>query len=318
VTVPFVIMLNWNQEADTRECLESLRRCRSPLRVILVDNGSRDGSPKRLAADFPEVEVLGQPKNLGFAEGNNVGLRRALELGAERIVLLNNDTLVDEGFVEPLADVLDRHPEVGIAGSKIYCYPEATTLWAAGATIDWERGRQFHIGAGEVDQGQYDVERDVDYVSACCLLARREVFERAGLLDPRYFIYFEETAWSARARDCGFHIRYVPKSRIWHKVSAAMNVDSPNTAYYTTRNRLLFLTEHGPRARRLFYRYFFTTRPLRYGATLLLSGRREHGRAVLQALWHYYTGRFGERPTAVRGERRSRREAPGDASRAVR
>jgi GT2 family glycosyltransferase len=300
VTQVFAVMLNWNQEADTRECLESLRRCGSAIRVILVDNGSRDGSPARLAADFPEVEMLCQPKNLGFAEGNNVGLRRALDLGAERILLLNNDTLVDRGFLEPLADALDRRPRVGIAGSKIYCYPDAQTLWAAGATIDWERGRQFHIGAGELDHGQYDVERDVDYVSACCLLARRDVFERAGLLDPRYFIYFEETAWSARARACGFGIRYVPASRIWHKVSAAMKTDSPNTAYYVTRNRLLFLTEHGPAERRRFYRYFFTTRPLRYGASLVLRGRGEHGRAVLQALWDFYTGRFGERRTSVR------------------
>jgi GT2 family glycosyltransferase len=292
-----VVMLNWNQEADTRDCLESLRTCvGSPMRIVLVDNGSRDGSPDRLARDFPEVTLLRQPRNLGFAEGNNVGLRHALADGASAILLLNNDTLVDPDFLPPLVDALARRPDVGIAGSKIYCYPERRTLWAAGAGIDWTRGRQFHIGAGEADQGQYERETLVDYVSACCLLARREVFERAGLLDPRYFIYFEETAWSVRATRAGFRILYVPASRIWHKVSAAMRSESPNSAYYLTRNRLLFLTEHGPTERRRFYRWFYTTRPLRYAVGLLARGRAEQGRAVLQGLRDFYTGRFGERP----------------------
>lgn len=292
----FVVMLNWNQEADTRECLASLRRCAAPpLRVLLVDNGSRDGSPGRIAADFPEVEILRQPRNLGFAEGNNVGIRRALEQGAAWILLLNNDTLVDPGFLESLVDALKRVPEAGIAGSKIYCYPDRETLWAAGAAIDWAQGRQFHIGAGEHDRSQYDVEREVDYVSACCLLARREVFEKAGLLDPRYFIYFEETAWSVRAARCGFRILYVPRSRIWHKVSAAMKTESPDSAYYLTRNRLLFLTEHGPEDRRRSYRYFYTTRPLRLGLTLVARGRFALGGAILHGLWDFHTRRFGPR-----------------------
>jgi hypothetical protein len=291
-----VVMLNWNQEADTRECLESLRKCTGPaMRIVLVDNGSRDGSPDRLAPDFPEVTLLRQPRNLGFAEGNNVGIRHALADGAQLLLLLNNDTLVDPGFVAPLVEALARRPDAGIAGSKIYCYPERQTLWAAGAGIDWWRGRQFHVGAGEVDTGQYETEREVDYVSACCLLTRREVFERAGLLDPRYFIYFEETAWSVRATRAGFRIVYVPASRIWHKVSAAMKSESPNSTYYLTRNRLLFLTEQGPPERRSFYRWFYTTRPLRYALKLLLGGRAAQGRAVLQGLRDFYAGRFGER-----------------------
>ena len=292
----FVVMLNWNQEADTRECLDSIRRCDDPrLTVLVVDNGSRDGSPQRLAAAFPEVTVLCQPRNLGFAEGNNVGIEHALREGADRIMLLNNDTLVDPAFVEPLDGALDRLPQIGVVGPKIYCYPEVDTLWSAGGQIDWSQGRQFHIGAGERDLGQYDLERQVDYVSACCLLARREVFERAGLLDARYFIYFEETAWSMRAARRGFLSLYVPKSRIWHKVSAAMGTGSPDSTYYLTRNRLLFLTEHGPEARRKFYRYFYTTRPLRSALTLLARGRGVHARAILEAILDFYTGRFGER-----------------------
>lgn len=292
----FVVVLNWNQFEDTKNCLESLARGPTDaVRVVVVDNGSRDRSAERLAAAFPDVEVLPQPRNLGFAEGNNVGICHALAHGARRIMLLNNDTLVDPGFLEPLNDALDRSPDVGIVGPKIYCHPEVETLWAAGGQIDWDAGRQFHPGAGERDRGQHDVERGVDYVSACCLLARREVFEAVGLLDPRYFIYFEETAWSVRASNAGFRIRYVPKSRIWHKVSAAMKSDSPDSAYYLTRNRLLFLTEHGPVARRRFYRFFYTTRPFRLALTLLARRRIAHASAILEALWDFHTGRFGHR-----------------------
>ncbi len=292
-----VVILNWNQEAETRDCLASLRRCAYPAaRIIVVDNGSRDGSPERLAAGFPEVDFLRQAVNLGFAEGNNVGIRAALAAGAGGIVLLNNDTLVDPGFLEPLVAALERDPAVGIVGPKIYCDPDRDTIWSAGGRLDWREGRQFHLGAGEPDRGQYDAETDVDYVSACCLLARREVFEQVGLLDPRYFIYFEETAWSVRATARGFRIRYVPASRIWHKVSAAMGVASPNSTYYMTRNRLLFLTENGPPERRGFYRYFYTTRSLRYGVNLLLRrGQRAQGWAVLQGLRDFYGRRFGER-----------------------
>ena len=297
------VVLNWNQWDDTRDCLASLRACGEDRPdVVLVDNGSRDGSPERIAAEFPDVTLLRQPRNLGFAEGNNVGIRHALARGASRIMLLNNDTLVDPGFLGPLTDALDRRPDVGIVGPKIFCYPETETLWAAGGAIDWATGRQSHIGASERDRGQFDVEREVDYLSACCLVARREVFERAGLLDPRYFIYFEETAWTMRAAAAGFARLYVPKSRIWHKVSAAMKSDSPSSAYYLTRNRLLFLTEHGPAERRAFYRFFYTTRPLRLGLTLLLRRRFAQGRAIVEGLRDFYLGRFGQR----RGDARER------------
>lgn len=292
----FVILLNWNQEGDTRDCLQSLRGASYPARqVIVVDNGSRDGSPERLQAEFPEVQLLTQPTNIGFAAGNNLGIREALARGADLILLLNNDTLVDPGFLEPLVEAMGSSPDMGIVGPKICRYPEQDVLWFAGGRIDWPTGQQFHIGAGEKDRGQHDVPLDVDYVTACCLLARRAVFDLVGLLDPRFFIYFDETAWNVRAARAGFRIRYIPMARVCHKVSAAMKRSSPDTAYYFTRNRLLFLTEYGPRERRWFYRYFYTTRPLRYGADLIRKGHGPQGRAVLQGLWDFYRGRFGAR-----------------------
>lgn len=291
-----IVLLNWNQETDTRECLASLQQCSyADKTIILVDNGSQDGSPQRLAREFPEVILLPQPVNLGFAEGSNVGIRAALAHGADQILLLNNDTLVDSAFLEPLAAALARDAGIGIVGPKIYCYPERETFWCAGGQVDWQTGRQFHRGGGEQERGQYESEVEIDYASGCCLLARRDVFEQIGLLDPRYFIYFEEADWCTRALSQGFRIRFIPTSRIWHKVSAAMQSSSPNTAYYITRNRLLFLTEHGPRERQAFFRYFYTTRSLWYGLRLLVSGQRAQGWAVLQGVWDFHRGRFGQR-----------------------
>lgn len=288
------VVLNWNQWTETRECLVSLQACRSDrLHVVVVDNGSRDGSPERLAADFPDVTVLRQTRNLGFAEGNNIGIHDALMRGAARIMLLNNDTLVEPDFLEPLNEALDRIPALGIVGPKIRCHPDVDTLWGVGGLIDWVDGRQFHIGAGERDEGQHDVDRAVDYVSACCLLARRDVFERAGFLDPRYFIYFEETDWNLRAARLGYARRSAPASRIYHKVSRAMGTGSPLSDYYYARNRLLFFSTHAPPHRRLPLIAVYTARSLRYAGALRWRGRRDNAHAIARGVADFYLNRFG-------------------------
>lgn len=291
----FVIVLNWNQWPDTQECLASLRQCDADhLRVVVVDNGSVDGSGERVIETFPDVELLPQSRNLGFAEGNNVGIRHALARGAGRIMLLNNDTILEPGFLGPLDEALDRRPHVGIVGPKIRYHPDVDTLWGVGGLIDWVEGRQFHIGAGERDEGQHDVDRAVDYVSACCLLARREVFERAGLLDPRYFIYFEETDWNLRAARLGYERRSAPASLIYHKVSRAMGTGSPISDYYYARNRLLFFATHAPARRRLPLIGLYTARSLRYAGALEAHGRRDNARAVARGVADFYLRRFGQ------------------------
>src|SRR2546428_6522497 len=165
------VVLNWNQEQDSTECLASLRAVeRVQLRVILVDNGSAPDSVDRMARRFPEALVLRLPENRGFAAANNVGIDRALKEGATHILLLNNDTLVHPTFLIPLLKGL-KEPTVGVVGPKIYYHPDVARIWFAGGAVHFATGRHGDPGANETDDGRSDVPRDVDYVTARCLVA---------------------------------------------------------------------------------------------------------------------------------------------------
>jgi GT2 family glycosyltransferase len=291
-----VVILNWNQEKDTAECLSSLRAVRGgPLRVILVDNGSPPESVDRLERTFSEALVIRLPENQGFAAGNNAGIARAVQEGASHILLLNNDTLVDPNFLAPLLEGL-KEPKTGMVGPKIYYHPEVTRIWFAGGMIDWRTGRQWHLGADELDKGQWDRPREVDYITACCLLAPAGLFQEIGGLDERYFIYFEETDWNLRARRRGYQCRYLPDSRIYHKVSQAMKTGSPTSDYYYTRNRLLFFKSHAPARYRIWLIALYTARSLRYAYTLRSQRRPLNATAVASGVYDFYRARFGKCP----------------------
>jgi GT2 family glycosyltransferase len=295
-TVVGAVVLNWNQERDTAECLASLRAVAAPaVRVVLVDNGSPPDSVDRLERGFPEAAVVRLPDNRGFAAGNNVGIVRALELGVSHVLLLNNDTIVDPKFLPPLIDALDDG-DIGVTGPKIFYHPDVERIWFAGGMVDWGDGRQYHLGADELDDGRWDTARDVDYVTACCLLARAETFHAVGTLDERYFIYFEETDWNFRVRRRGLRRRYVPTGHIYHKVSRAMKTGSPASDYYYARNRLLFLQTHAPVRDRVRLLMLYTARSLRYAATLRWRGRRQNAWAITSGVGDFYRRRFGKCP----------------------
>jgi GT2 family glycosyltransferase len=291
-----IVVLNWNQEQDTSECLESLRAIGEvPTLVIVVDNGSEPDSVDRLERRFPEAVVIRLGVNRGFAAGNNVGIDRALREGVSHILLLNNDTLVEAGFLAPLLEAL-RRDKAGVAGPKIYHHPDVTRLWFAGGVIDWRTGRQWHVGSGEIDQGQWDSPREVDYVTACCLLAPASVFREVGGLDERYFIYFEETDWNLRVRRRGYRCWYEPTSRMFHKVSRAMKAGSPTSDYYYARNRLLLFFDRAPVLRRPVLLVLYTLRSLRFAWTQYRRGLPDNARAVARGVLDFYAGRFGRCP----------------------
>jgi GT2 family glycosyltransferase len=247
-----VIVLNWNGLTDTLDCLTSLREVDYPAyEIVVVDNGSSDGSVPVIHERFPAVTVLENEANLGFTGGNNVGLRYALMQGADHALLLNNDTLVAPDFLRLLVDGVEADPLVGIAGPTIYYHEQSDVIWSAGGAIDWHRGSTRMVGLDERDNGQFGTKpRRVDFVSGCCMLVQRAVLEQVGLLDERFFAYYEETEWCVRAKREGVEIVHVPDAKVWHKISPLIQSDSPIVHYYMTRNRLLFLasTEAGLRA----------------------------------------------------------------------
>ncbi len=219
----YIVILNWNGKAVTLECLDSLAQVEYPNRkTLLVDNGSTDGSVAVLQAAHPGVEMLPLAVNRGFAGGMNAGMRRALERGAEMVLLLNNDTLLDRPFLGFMVRAMREQPRAGMVVPKIYYADEPTRLWFAGGAISMWLGTMRHVGIREYDHGQYDTPGEIPHATGCCLLARRDLIERIGLLDESYYFYTEDADWVMRARRSGYTVYYEPRARIWHKVSVAV------------------------------------------------------------------------------------------------
>jgi hypothetical protein len=212
---------------------------------------------------YPDVTVLENGENLGYVGGNNAGIEYSLQGDARYIMLLNNDTALDPTMLDELIALMETRPEVGITGPKMFYFDEPTTIWCAGNRIDWRTGESVRLQAEEADNAVDEEAREVDFITGCAICLRREVIEQIGLLDTRFFIYFEETDWCARARLAGWHTIYVPRARLWHKVSAAMGASSPATDYYMARNNLLFLFKNRRGLKRIWSLGWSVTRTIR-------------------------------------------------------
>lgn len=241
-----VIVLNWNGRDDTLACLESLRQSDySNVQVIVVDNGSTDDSVSVIRQRFPGVTLIENGKNLGYAAGNNVGLTYALEIEAEYAFLLNNDTVIAPDCISTLVRTDCTDPAIGAVGPIVYTWDDGRVISSAGGAIDWRHADAANIGAGEIDRGQY-AARPVDFVNGCGLMLTRQAVERVGLLDERYFMYWEETDWCTRVRRAGLDLRFEPAARMRHKATIRSDDLGPMPLYYMTRNRLLFFATHAP------------------------------------------------------------------------
>ena len=297
----YLVVLNWNGLEDTIACLESCRAISYPrLRVLVVDNGSVDGSQAAIRERFPDVELIETGRNLGFAGGNNVGIRRALEQGADYVLLLNNDTLVDRGFVDALVRTARSDPAIGMLCSKIYRVDPPDVLWYAGGyMIEW-LGWGRHRGDGVRDVGQFETLEEINRPTGCSLMVTRALCERVGLLGEEYFLYAEDLDWGLRARRAGFKVVYDPGSRVWHKVSRSTSGSRSGVVlYYYVRNLMLCLDRNRPLP--------IPLRPLRYLAVLVdaclaLVALRLPKRSGADYIWRgvrdYFGGRFGQMPEA--------------------
>jgi hypothetical protein len=242
-----IVLVNWNNRQDTLDCLESLAGMDYPNRgIILVDNGSTDGSIDLFRAR-EDVDFIENGENLGIARANNVGLARARERGFECVMLLNNDTEVAPDMLSRLVEVLESDPRVGIVGPKMYYHSDPDVIWFAGGLVLPWRGDAAHVGYGEKDRGQFDETMETDYITSCCLLARTRLFTELGGIDPYYFIYFDETDFCVRASRAGHRIVYVPKARLWHKISRSMGgVGSARYWRHYMRSRAYFVNKLYP------------------------------------------------------------------------
>lgn len=293
-----VVILAWNGREDTLACLASLEEAAwNDLSTIVVDNGSSDGVADAIAEGFPDVDVIRSDHNLGFAGGNNLGLRAAYDAGADYMLLLNNDTVIDRNAIRELVAEAERRPDAGALCPLIYYMEPSDVIWFAGAPFDPRRGHNGrHTGYGERDRGQYDAVRETGRGTGAAMLVSRRAIDEVGFLDERLFLRVEDVEWSVRMRAAGYRVLMVPAAKVWHRVSVASGGEhSPAIAYYLTRNTLAVSARHAPLRGLARLR-----RDLTILLVALVHARRaqrpfENLRSVIEGWRDYRSGRLGER-----------------------
>lgn len=249
-------MLNWNGWKDTIACVESILDLgHADFSLLIVDNGSTDGSEERIRAFLHEKkrpqpwEVLQTGANLGYAGGNNAGLRRAMEDGwADYIWLLNNDTVVDKDALSAMLSCFKNDPQTGMAGSKLLYHNRPSVIQGAGGCrlTPWF-GNTALIGNDVPDgKGRHDEKENPDYISGASLLVKKEVIKKIGVFDENYFLYWEDADWGIRARRAGYGLIYCPESRVFHKEGGTCGKTTQLTDYYWVRNGLYFTKKFYP------------------------------------------------------------------------
>lgn len=250
-----LVILHFNKPDLTEACLESVRQLETKgfkIEVIVVNNNPLE-KIDFLKKKFLEFIFLKTSKNLGYAGGNNFGIKKALARKADFVLLLNNDTFFDKKLVIEFLKAAKADKQVGVLGPKIYFAPgcefhqqiyqqkdKGKVIWYAGGLVDWQNIIASHRGVDEVDQRQYIQLEATDFVSGCAMLVRKEVFEKVGFFDENYFLYLEDVDWCWRAKRKGYKIIFVPSAKLWHANAGSSEVGGPLHDYYLTRNRMLF------------------------------------------------------------------------------
>lgn len=296
----FLVILSYKTHKDTFDLLESLKKVKKEsfeLSVVIVDNYPKD-SIELNTQDFKELNlrVIYSKENLGFSGGNNIGINESLKNGADYVVILNNDTIVDPLFIEELVKAAESSEDVGIATPKIYFakgyefhkdrYEDKNlgkVIWYAGGKIDWKNALGAHRGVDEIDSGQYDKTSETELATGCCLLIKKDVLEKIGGYDKKYFLYFEDADLSHRTIGAGFKIRYAPKAIIWHKnAQSSGGSGSALQDYFTTRNRLIFGYTYAPMRTKIAL--------FRQSLNLILKGRPWQRKGAID----FYLLKFGK------------------------
>lgn len=258
-----IITVNYNGKKDTLEFLASLKKLQAKdceLKTIVVDNGSTDGSVPEIDQNFPDVEILQNGANEGFSGGYNRGMIYGLMWGADYILIINNDALIkDINLLNHMIDVIKKDADIGIVSPKIYFAPGfefhkdryqeqdlGKVIWYAGGKFDLKNIRSIHRGLDELDEGQYDKVEEVELITGCCMMIKKEVLEKiqkpqggSGFFDDDLFLYFEDSDFLKRAKKVGFRAYYDGSVAIYHKASQTAGVGSPITDFFHTRNRLV-------------------------------------------------------------------------------
>lgn len=243
----WAVTLGFNNAEDTVACLKSLAASVGvELHLVFTDNASKDDSVARVLAECPAVHVLQTGANLGFARGFNVGMNYCLQQGADYVLMINNDTVVAPDCVRKLLDAALQQPRAGLCAPKIFYFDHPRVIWSAGSRFRRFPPAVIMRKTADDDDGRYDSNTELEFVTTCALLASRRFLERVGLLDRDYFILYDDYDWSLRAREAGFDLRLVPQAHLWHKVSKSTGVGTRSPFFWTHygRSTALFFRKH--------------------------------------------------------------------------
>ncbi len=246
-----VIVLNYNRAEDTIECIASVKASDyGNLEIVFVDNGSADDSEKRVMAAHPNVELIQNGENLGYAEGNNMGIRYALTLGADYVFVLNNDTTVEKGTIRRLVDVAEANSLATIVAPKALYYDRRDTVNSCGTTMDWPRLRPYVGECGQKDDGRFGGIKEKEILPGSALLMKRRLFGEVGFFDKRYFLIHEDADLCLRNLKKGFKNVLAADAVIHHKAAKTLSSYPFLTQYYSTRNFLYLAREHATASQR--------------------------------------------------------------------
>lgn len=251
-----VVTVTYNSGTVIDDYLKSvLKQTYADFYLYIIDNASVDSTREQVnSLCDTRLKLIANPDNRGIAEANNQGIQAARADGCDLVLLMNNDTEFEPELFAKLVAGLDQH-DCDMMAPKILFHHDQRIIWSAGGGIDPRKGFSgFHHGYGEVDRGQYDIPRLVDHAPACCLLIKRDVFDRIGMMDEKYFTYVEDTDFSYRAMRAGLKLMYLPTATLLHKAhSLTGGLFSDFMMRYTTRNRIYFMLKHFGPWRGLYY-----------------------------------------------------------------
>lgn len=285
-----VILLNYKGTKDTLECVKSLEEIEyDNFNIIVVDNNSPDDSYEVLQKEMGEKHTLIKAQdNGGFAKGNNIGIKYAVENGSDFVLLLNNDTLVEKDFLTEMMNCYESHEKVGIVTCKILYESRRELIWFAGGELNLKRFYGAHYGEGEKDSDKFNEEKQITFATGCAMLIPRQVIENVGYLPEEYFMYYEDVDYCLRVQEEGYKIYYCPKSRVYHKVSASTGGEaSPMAIKLNTRNRIIFMEKFKYKVSSSEYkkakRFFYATRLIKV-AEYYLKGEKERTIALKEGI----------------------------------
>ena len=289
-----VIILNNHRLDNTLACLASLSQSDyQNIRITLLDLSSGVGAIEIVQRDYPDVQAISLKENLGYAGNNNIGIKSAISQGTDWVFILNDDTVLDPSCISSLIEAVTNDPVIGIAGPMVYHYDEPDVIQSAGGMLG-KYWKNVHLGQNEMDCGQFDSVRLVEWVSGCAMLVKRTLIEQIGLLDERYFLYWEEIEWCIRATRSGWKIAHVPHAKLWHKGVNRNYQAKTYVTYFVTRNQLLTLAKHKAPLIAWIYTYAQTIRTLAsWTFRPRWKSKREHRNAMWKGLVHFLQHRFG-------------------------